>query len=169
MIISATTTVARTVGHVIGNLRKVYSAAGNKTFEVGTANGFSPVAVNVTAGTFPANFTAKAVQGPQPNLADPSKALQRYWTLTATGVTADLTFNYLDPPDVPGTANEALFFICKFDGSFTAPGGTVNTVANTASITGVTSFSDWTLAEPAAPTDIHLVSFTPTASPTTIA
>ncbi|HST24161.1 MAG TPA: C25 family cysteine peptidase, partial [Blastocatellia bacterium] len=160
VIISATSTVARTVGHVIGNLRKVYAAAGNKTFEVGTANGFSPVAVNVTAGTFPASFTAKAVQGPQPNLADPSKALQRYWTLTATGVTADLTFTYLDPPDVPGTANEALFFIWKFDGSFTAPGGTVNTVANTASITGVSSFSDWTLAEPAAPTDVHLVSFT---------
>src|SRR6185295_8736679 len=94
------------------------------------------------------------------NLADPSKALQRYWTLTATGVTADLTFTYLDPPDVPGTAVEANFFIFKFDGSFTAPGGTVNTAANTANITGVSSFSDWTLAEPAAPTDIHLVSFT---------
>ncbi|MGA9772858.1 MAG: C25 family cysteine peptidase [Blastocatellia bacterium] len=160
VIISATSTVARTVGHVIGNLRKVYAAAGTKTFEVGTANGFSPVTANVTAGTFPANFTVKAVQGPQPNIADPTKALQRYWTLTATGVTADLTFNYLDPTDIPVTANEALFFIFKFDGSFTAPGGTVNTAANTATITGVSSFSDWTLAEPAAPTDIHLVSFT---------
>lgn len=156
---SGTATVTRTNGLVDGNFRKTYAAAANKTFEVGTANGFSPVAVNVTAGTFPAVFTVKATQGPQPNLAIPTKALQRYWTLTGTGVTADLTFNYLDPTDIPVTANEALFFIFKFDGSFTAPGGTVNTAANTATITGVTSFSDWTLAEPDAPTDIRLISF----------
>jgi hypothetical protein len=63
-----------------------------------------------------------------------------------------LTFNYLDPTDVPGTANENIFFIWKYNGSFTAPGGTVNAAANTATITGVSSFSDWTLAEPVAPT-----------------
>ena len=60
----------------------------------------------------------------------------------------------------PGRPTRQTFFIWKFDGSFTAPGGTVNTAANTANITGVSSFSDWTLAEPAAPTDVHLVSFT---------
>lgn len=157
---NAASVVARTTGVVDGNLRKTYAAAASKTFEVGTANGFSPVTVNVTAGTFPADFTVKAVQGPQPNIADPTKALQRYWTLTGTGVTADLTFNYLDPTDIPGTATEANFFIFKYDGSFTAPGGTVNTAANTATITGVSSFSDWTLAEPAAPTDVNLASFT---------
>jgi hypothetical protein len=136
--------------YVIGNLKKTFCAAGMFNFVVGTANGFSPVAVNVTAGTFPADFTAKAVQGPQPNIADTTKALQRYWTLTATGVTADLTFSYLDPPDVPGTATEANFVIFKYSGGFSMPGGTVDTNANTASITGVTSFSDWTLAEPGA-------------------
>lgn len=160
ILTNSASVVARTTGVVDGNLRKTYAAAASKSFEVGTANGFSPVTVSITAGTFPAVFTVKAVQGPQPNIADPTKALQRYWTLTGTGMTADLTFNYLDPPDVPGTANESLFFIFKFDGSFTAPGGTVNTAANTASITGVTVFSDWTLAEPAAPTDVNLASFT---------
>jgi S-layer family protein/all-beta uncharacterized protein len=134
--------------YVIGNLKKTYCAAGSKNFEVGTANGFSPVAVNITAGTFPADFTTKAVQGAQPNIATPTKALQRYWTLTGTGVTADLTFNYLDPTDIPGTANENNFVIFKYNGSFSMPGGSVNTGANTASIAGVTSFSDWTLAEP---------------------
>jgi hypothetical protein len=136
--------------YVIGNLKKTYCSAGSKSFEVGTANGFSPVTVNITSGTFPADFTAKAVQGPQPNIAVPAKALQRYWTLTASGVTADLTFSYLDPPDVPGTATEGNFVIFKYNGGFSMPGGTVDTMANTASITGVTSFSDWTLAEPAA-------------------
>ena len=159
ILTSGTGAVVRTNGFVDGNFRKTYAAAANKNFEVGTANGFSPVAVNVTAGTFPTTFTVKAVQGPQPNILSPQKALQRYWTLTATGVTADLTFTYLDPLDIPASANEAAFVITKFDGVFTMPGGTVNTAANTANITGVTSFSDWTLAEPDAPTDIHLISF----------
>ncbi|HJQ68022.1 MAG TPA: C25 family cysteine peptidase [Blastocatellia bacterium] len=158
---SGTATVTRTNGYVDGNFRKTYAAAANKNFEVGTANGFSPVAVNVTAGTFPATFTAKAVQGAHPNMLSPTHALQRYWVLTEGGdVTADLTFTYLDPTDIPVDAVEANFVIFKFDGTFTMPGGTVNTGANTANITGVTSFSDWTLAEPGAPTDVHLMSFT---------
>jgi hypothetical protein len=157
---SGTATVTRTNGYVDGNFKKTYAAAANKNFEVGTANGFSPVGVNITAGTFPAIFTVKAVQGPQPNILSPTHALQRYWVLDATGVTADLTFNYLDPTDIPGTATESLFVIFKYDGAFTTPGGTVNTAANTATITGVSSFSDWTLAEPGAPTDVHLLSFT---------
>ncbi len=148
---SGSATVTRTNGLVDGNLRKNYAAAVSKTFEVGTANGYSPVTVNITSATFPIDFTVKATQGPQPNLLSPQFALQRYWTLTGTGVTADLTFNYLDPTDIPGTAIENNFVIQKFDGSFSTPGGSVNTAANTATITGATGFSDWTLAQPNAP------------------
>ena len=157
--------VVRTAaGHVDGNFRKTFAAAGSQTFEVGTANGYSPVTVNATAGTFPANFTAKAVQGAQPNIPNPGNALSRYWTLTGTGITADLTFNYLDPTDI-GVATEANFVIFKYDGSLTQPGGSVDTTLNTATITGVTSFSDWTLADPIAlqtPTATSTGSTTPT-------
>jgi hypothetical protein len=157
---SGAATVTRTNGYVDGNFSKVYSAAGLKTFEVGTANGLSPVNVNLTAGAFPATFTTKAVQGPQPNIGSPTLALQRYWTLTGTGVTADLTFNYLDPTDIPVTATEANFVIIRYDGTFHTPGGfVINTAANMATITGVTTFSDWTLGEPSAPTDVALNSF----------
>ena len=149
---NAASVVVRTAGHVDGNLRKNYSAAASKSFEVGTANGFSPVTVNATAGTFPADFTVKAVQGPQPNFLSPQYALQRYWVLTGTGITADLTFNYLDPTDIPVTANENAFVIFKYNGAFTTPGGTVTPATNSATITGVSSFSDWTLAQPNAPT-----------------
>lgn len=140
-------TLSRTTGYVSGNLKKNFGATGAFNFAVGTANGYSPVGVNVTAGT--GDLTVKAVQGPQPNITG-ANALQRYWTLNGTGITADLTFNYLDPTDIPGTANESLFVIFKYDGSFSTPGGTVNTGANTATINGVSSFSDWTLAEAAA-------------------
>src|SRR6185312_1618600 len=145
---------ASSTTYVNGNLKKNFCATGVKGFEVGTANGYSPVSVNITAGTFPAEFTVVAVQGPHPSFPAVSQqyALQRYWTLTATGVTADLNFNYLDPTDIPVTANENNFAIFKYDGSFTMPGGTVSPGTNEASITGVTSFSDWTLAQPNAPT-----------------
>jgi len=140
-------TVARTAAYVDGNLRRNYSAAGTYTYHVGD-NGYSPVAANVTAGT--GNLTVAAINTAQPNIPTPSKALSRYWKLTGTGITSDLTFNYLDPADIPGTATEANFVIVKYDGSLTQPGGTVNTAGNSATITGVTSFSDWTLAEPSA-------------------
>jgi Peptidase family C25 len=157
---------------VIGNVKKTYCGAGSFNFPVGTLNvsgqrpsgsvtgEYAPVLVNLTAATFPADFTVLTVKGAQPNINDPTKALQRYWVLTATGVTADLTFNYLDT-DVPGTANENNFILVKYDGTFSKPlPQTVTPAANQASATGVTAFSDWTLAEPSAPTAVALNGFT---------
>jgi hypothetical protein len=161
--------VTRTNGYVVGNLQKNYSVPGLKTFEVGTANGYSPVDVNVTtASPGGAPFTVSAVQGTRTGL-DPTKALARYWTLAGPTLTADLTFHYLDPTDIPGTATESNFVIAKANGSsWSKPGGTVNTVANTATITGVSSFSDWTLAEPSAipPPPPSVTSVSPTSGPT---
>jgi hypothetical protein len=76
-IIGPVGTVSRTSGHVIGNLKKNYTAASSKTFEVGTANGYSPVTVNSTAGTYPGDFTVKATQGHCRK--SPHERLQRYW------------------------------------------------------------------------------------------
>jgi hypothetical protein len=139
--------VTRTNGYVNGNLKRDFTATGAYTYHVGNG-GYSPVAATVTAGT--GDLTVRAVGTAQPNIPTPSKALSRYWKLSGTGVTSDLAFTYLDPQDIPATANEAAFVIQKYDGAFTQPGGTVNTTTNTATITGVSSFSDWTLAEPGA-------------------
>src|SRR5207237_718982 len=84
--------ISRTNGYVVGNLQKTFGATGPFTFTVGTANGYAPVDANVTTGVG-SSLTAKAVQGPQPNIS--GNALQRYWTLSNSGsVTADLTFHY---------------------------------------------------------------------------
>jgi hypothetical protein len=148
---NAASVVVRTAGHVDGNLRKNYSAAASKLFEVGTANGFSPVTVNATAGTFPSDFTAKATQGPHPAV-NPATSVQRYWTLTESGdITATLTFQYL-VGDVMGT--EANYKVIRAIGgtSVAFPASSVNTVAHNATLAGVTSFSDWTAGEISAPT-----------------
>ncbi len=141
----AAATVTRTAGYVDGNLQKNYAAVASKTFEVGTANGYSPATINVTAGTFPTGIIAKAVQGTQPSL-NPATSLARYWSLSGAGVTADLTFNYL-AADVNGT--DANYKVVRVSGGTVTPfpASTVNTGTRVGTVTGVTSFSDWSLAE----------------------
>ncbi|OLE52713.1 MAG: hypothetical protein AUG51_16835 [Acidobacteria bacterium 13_1_20CM_3_53_8] len=149
--ISSTGIVSRTSGHIIGNLKKNFPAAATKTFEVGTANGYSPVTVNATAGTFPADFTVSATQGPHPAV-NAATSIQRYWTLTNTTISsADLTFQYL-AGDVMGT--EANYRVIRISGGtpVSFPASIINTGAHTASLAGVTGFSDWTVGENVAPT-----------------
>jgi HYR domain len=143
---------SRTSGHIIGNEKKSFGAPGSFVFDVGTANGYSPVDTMVTAGT--GDLTVVAVQGAQPSVAA-CGSLLRYWSLTegGAGLTANLVFHYLDPTDIGGT--EANYQIIRILGGIptyfanncpSAP--CVDTVANTATITGVTDFSDWTLGAP---------------------
>jgi len=157
-------TVVRTAGHVDGPFRKTYNAAGSKTFEVGTANGFSPVAMNnVASGGFPLDITVTAVQSAAPNIS--GTVITRYWTLNAPGVTsADVVFTYLDPTDLTTFGvNEANMVAWRHDApgpaGYTNQGGTINTGANTCTVNGVTQFSDWTLAEPT-PTPVELLEIT---------
>jgi CSLREA domain-containing protein len=148
------TSIGRTSGYVIGNLQKSFGAFGNLgafTLPVGTANAYSPMDANVTANSN-GTLTVQAVQGKQPNISG-TNALQRYWTLAGSGLTTDLTLHYRGGAPAAGdvNGNEALYKIFKYNGSFTQPPNqSVNTSAHTATVLGVNSFSDWTLAEPTA-------------------
>jgi CSLREA domain-containing protein len=136
-------------GYVIGNLKKSFAANGAKNFEVGTDNGYSPVNANVTAGA--GSLTVKAAQTKLASIPGAAQSLKRFWTLTEGGdITANLTFTYLDPTDIPATATEANFKLYKYDDSLSQVASTLDAVNNKVSATGVTTFSDWTLAEPAA-------------------
>ena len=147
---SGTAAVTRTTGHVDGNFRKNYNVAASKVFQVGTANGYSPVTVNATAGTFPADFTVKATQGPQPSV-NPAASIQRYWTLTGSGITATLTFQYL-AGDVLGT--EANYKVIRVSAGTPVafPTSVVTPATHVATLAVVSSFSDWTVGEISAPT-----------------
>jgi CSLREA domain-containing protein len=140
--------ITRTNGYVIGNLQKTFGATGPFVFTVGTANAYSPVDANVTANSS-GTLTVKAIEGKQPNIAG-TNALQRYWTLNGSGITTDLTFHYRGGAPAAGDVlgNEGLYKVFKYGGSFTQPPNqSVNAGAHTAIVTGVNSFSDWTLAE----------------------
>ena len=143
-------TVTRTTGYVNGNLKKPYSVISTKNFEVGTANGYSPVLLDVSSGTFPTEITVKAVQGQLPQITG-TNALQRYWTISATTpVLISMTVNYLAADVVGNTASYA--FIRNNGGTLEqiAPNGQAG--ATSAGVGNVSPFTttDWTLAEPSA-------------------
>ena len=169
-------TVTRTYGYVNGCVEKQFSSppakpvgilnnalaknsvesnAPQAVFEypVGTENGYSPVTANVTAlGQSPSSLTVKPVQNTQPNVPDPNLALKRYWTLTENGnLTADLTFKYLDV-DVPIGVNENNFTLQRYENGFMQIPATIDAAANTATTTGISQFSDWTLTAPSGAT-----------------
>lgn len=152
-IVGSAGTVTRTNGFIYGNFRKVFAAAGSKTFEVGTANSYVPVTINATAGTFPAEFTVRAATGTMAG-ANMSLSLTRSWTLEPNGITAaDITLNYLQT-DVPGSADENDFQFVRRSGSVMtefAP-SSANIASNVFTLTGVTGFSHWTLGRAAGPT-----------------
>jgi CSLREA domain-containing protein len=136
--------VSRTSGYIIGTEQKTFAGGGSFTFNVGTANGYSPVDANSTTGA--GTLSAKPTQSKQPNLSG-ANALSRYWTLTNTGsITTNLTFHYLAGDVVGAESNYKIF---KYSGGtftqFTPT--TLDTTNHLAALNGVSSFSDWTLAE----------------------
>jgi CSLREA domain-containing protein len=167
--LTANGAVNRIDGYIIGNEQRFINCLTTNcplTFDVGTVNGYSPVSEVLhlsAAGTY--NQTIKAIQGQYPSIHGVGvNALQRYWTLSSvTGpsfLNADLTFKYRGGApsggDVVGT--EANYKIFRYNSGFTKfePSVPINTVIHTATLNGVTSFADWTLAEAPAVTPGNL-------------
>jgi hypothetical protein len=153
-------TISRTNGHVIGALQKNFAAPG-PAFEmpVGTAGAFSPLNVTVTNGS--GQLTVRANTGVPvvtPIGLDPARTLQRYWTLSGSGIRSNITFNYLDA-DVPGSPNnENIWEIIRVTGNTAVRYGpalpyvNMDPANNRFTISDLESYSDWTAGEPLAPT-----------------
>lgn len=157
--------VTRTSGFVRGSFtRTIGTATGARLFPVGTAGQYSPVEANLTAGSAAAGTLAVGVTGGDHAGSNNSgKSINRFWTISDTGLSGyntDLTFTYVDPADLSGGVVESALIIGRNTGGNTWQTFTpspLNTTANTATATGVTAFSDWTLGESAAftPSDVR--------------
>ena len=132
--------------YVIGNLQKTFCSIGTFSFPTGTANGYSPVGTTVTLlPTNPSSLSVKAFQSSRLGMTS-LNSVKRYWALGLTGnLRTNLTFNYLDPIDVAGT--ESSYKMYRWNGitSTAVTPFTLNTAANTMSVTGISTFSDWAI------------------------
>jgi CSLREA domain-containing protein len=137
----------RTGGYIVGTEQKSFANTSSFTFDVGTANGYTPVDANSTVATGTGSLTVTPTQTKHPSISG-TNALARYWTLAGSNITTNLTFHYL-AGDVAGT--ESNYKIFKYTGgAFTQFTPTaLDTTNHTATLNGVSSFSDWTLAEAA--------------------
>jgi hypothetical protein len=154
-------TVSRTSGHVVGTLQKNFSGPGPTfTMPVGTTGAYSPLNVTVTSGA--GQLTARPNTGVPAVLAvNSARTLQRYWTLSGSGITSNITFNYLDGDVPPPPNDENIWQIIRVTGTTairypsTLSYVTMNPAGNQFTINGLSSYSDWTAGEPLAPTSAN--------------
>jgi hypothetical protein len=142
-----------------GVFKRGLAADGAYAFPIGNA-GYSPVTLTFAGAAYSsASIDVDVVNTKHPQNTSPTDYLNRYWTVTQTGIsgfTCNANFVYADG-DVAGT--EANITLGKWDGGPTWYGyGYGNPTTNTLSGTGITSFSDFTGGEASA-LPIQLASF----------
>jgi Carboxypeptidase regulatory-like domain/Fibronectin type III domain/G8 domain len=149
-------TATRTAGFVDGPLRRDFAVAVGTTYTFHVGEGvYSPVALANIVVAPPAELTVEAVNATLTPF-NPATSISRNWGLTKTGagtLTADVSFTYDQTDDVNG--NEADYRLFRRDSG--APvevcgTGCVDETTNVATITGLSSFSRWTIAEAFVPT-----------------
>jgi len=139
-----------------GELRKNFSANSSYVFPVGDATGtaeYSPITINFASGTYSGGaYTGiKVTNAKHPNNASATNYLNRYWTITSSGISSfscDVTGTYVTA-DIAGLEGSQV--AGKYSGSL--PWIKYSTLsANTLTASGVTSFGDFTGITAAPPT-----------------
>lgn len=109
-------------------------------------------------GTQPAQLTASITSFPgsqPPNMAG-GTAVSRYYSISATGLTATLRLSYLDAELGSVTEANAVLFRYADGSGWTNQGGTVNTTSNYVELAGVSTFSDWAIGDNSDPLPVQL-------------
>jgi uncharacterized repeat protein (TIGR02543 family) len=147
-------TLTRTAGFVSGGFRKtVPTGATTIAFEVGSGTAYAPVQVAFASVTTSGTLTASTTAGDHPSIAgsglDPTRTVNRYWTLTNSGI----AFNHYDAvfqfnaSDIDAGVNAANLQTRKYDTpdwSVLSPGTRTPTSLQAL---GMTSFSDFQIGE----------------------
>ncbi len=149
--------VARTSGHVFGNLQKKMATGSNlsKTFETGDslASMYTPVALTFanisTSGDIMASTQAGDHQVLYASQINNLKTVNRTWTLSNTGTvftTYDAVFNF-PTSDLDNGVNTSNLVCGKYSASNWTYPTMGNKTSNSTQILGVTSFGEFQLGE----------------------
>lgn len=140
---------AQNTGWVNGNLRKnIGTGTPSAAFEVGGASYYTPATLTFASVTTGGDLTVGTTASDHPGIGgtnlNPTKSLNRYWSLTNSGIaftTYDATFNYV-AGDVDGGATPTLFEIAHFNGSSWEYPTIASAAATHIQATGIGTFGD---------------------------
>lgn len=135
-----------TVSFVVSKLTRCVGPGAAYRFPVGSGGVYSPVDVSSITGNGQFSITPKT--GPYSGSATglPANRLQRWWDLDASGISqASLVFDYLESEVIGVEGRYRAYTIGG--GSASLITTLINRDLNTASVLGLTTFSDITLAE----------------------
>ena len=115
---SATVSGAGSGKYVFGNLLRAFATGGSvtKIFDIGDASNYTPVSVSFATVTAAGSITANTSPTDHPQIAsstfNPSRTINRYWTLTQAGITGtapSAVFTWV-PGDVYAGVNTATVY-----------------------------------------------------------
>ncbi|MDP2886618.1 MAG: hypothetical protein Q8P51_16540, partial [Ignavibacteria bacterium] len=116
-------------GFIIGNLQKNVATGPNvsRFFEVGTGTTFAPVNITYASVATAGNLTVSTTAGEHPQIAtsgiDQTKDVNRYWTLTNSGIVASgagytADFSFVAASDKDAGATAANFGVMRYSGTW---------------------------------------------------
>lgn len=158
LTLGSSATTSRTNGWVFGKfVKQVAVGAPSLVFEVGDATRYAPMQLAFASVSVAGTVTGSTTAGDHPNIGSSSikstKSVNRYWTLTNSGVTfttCPTTFTF-NAADLDAGAATAAFVIGQYSAAtWTTPTVSTRTATST-SAQGLTSFGDFAVGEAATP------------------
>ncbi|MFM7725503.1 MAG: hypothetical protein ACKO7B_02280, partial [Flavobacteriales bacterium] len=140
-------------GHVVGNLQRAVATGSNTyNYPIGDATAYAPASLALNNVTGAGSITASTTGSDHPQLAssglNASKSVNRYYTLSNTGVTLanySPTFTFV-AGDVDAGASTSSFLVGLYNSSWSYPSVGTRTATSTQA-TGVATFGEFALAE----------------------
>jgi hypothetical protein len=140
-------------GHVVGNLRRAVATGTNTyAFPIGGTSAYTPVSMALNNVTVAGSLTLATTAGDHPQIStsgiDASKSVNRYYTITNTGVTLTSyspTFTFV-AGDLDASVNTSSLLVGRYNSGWTYPAMGTRT-STTTEATALTAFGDFAIAE----------------------
>ena len=157
--LSATTTSSTAAAgkYIFGNqARIIASGTTSNAFYVGDATNYTPATIDFTGvtnsvGTLTVNTTGSDETNINTSGLIPTKTVNRFWTLAASGITPatptyDATLTFINPGDLDGGTTPANFIIKRYSSGWNST--TVGTwTSTTTQATGIVGFGNLQIGE----------------------
>jgi autotransporter-associated beta strand protein/VCBS repeat-containing protein len=152
--VAAGGTVSRTSGHVVGNFEKHFATGTPfQTFEVGDATTYAPVTVAFDSVTVAGDLTVSTTAGEHPAIGtstiDPTKSVNRYWTMANSGITFttySATFTFA-AGDRDAGVDPLHIVVETYSGGTWNPEVAGTRLSTSTQATGVGAFGDFAIGE----------------------